>query len=103
MNVAWIYDDGDWEQFDNPIPELTQEAIKEFGYTSTPTAIFGTSDETPGFTIEVYPRQHDDDRFPYDFLVLVPSLTSQPIFVTDLPSALDLLGQLVPLVGAASS
>lgn len=103
MGTAWVYDDGDWDEMDNPFPDLTQETLREFGYASTPTAIFGTSGETPGFTVELYPRVDWEERqLPYAYLLLIPALTAQPIFALDLPSVLDLLGQLAPLVQAAT-
>lgn len=104
MATAWVFEDGDWDEIDNPLPDMTQETLREAGYVSTPTAIFGTSGETAGFTVELYPAREglDDERPPYEYLVLVPALTSQPVFAPDLPSVLELLAGLMPLVQGAT-
>ncbi|HET9015813.1 MAG TPA: hypothetical protein VFN57_09460 [Thermomicrobiaceae bacterium] len=102
MESAWLFDNGDWSAIDNPFPDMAQETLREFGYGSTPTAIFGTSGSTPGFTVELYPAREVSRQLPYSYLLLIPALTSQPIFALDLPSALRLLGQLSPLIQAAT-
>ncbi|MDI3342080.1 MAG: hypothetical protein QJR03_16280 [Sphaerobacter sp.] len=101
MTTAWLYD-GEWRPIDNPFPDLTQETLREFGYASTPSAIFGTSGETPGFTVELYPADEEARRLPYRYLILVPALTAEPIFALDLPGVLALLSVLAPLVRAAT-
>ncbi|HUY99501.1 MAG TPA: hypothetical protein VMU89_04070 [Thermomicrobiaceae bacterium] len=103
MESAWLYDGGEWSAIDNPFPDMAQETLREFGYASSPTAIFGTGGDTPGFTVELYPTREARRRLPYSYLLLVPALTSQPIFALDLPSVLQLLGQLAPLIQAATA
>ncbi len=102
MESAWLYDGGEWQAIDNPFPDMAQETLREFGYASTPTAIFGTSGDTPGFTVELYPTRPAAQQLPYAYLLLIPALTAQPIFALDLPSVLQLLGQLAPLIQAAT-
>ncbi|MBX6343141.1 MAG: hypothetical protein IRY97_11830 [Thermomicrobiaceae bacterium] len=103
MASAWLFERGEWSKIDDPLEERTIEALTRHGYSPAPAAIFGTSGDEPGLTIEVYGVRDPDQPPRHPFVVLMPALTAEPIFAADLPSLVQLLGQLIPLAEATTT
>ena len=94
---VWHYELGTWVEEDAPLSE--SHPFLPAGYDHSPFMILG--DTTPGAKGMSAAAHEASEGSGYLVIVFAGEEAMDPILVSDLPSLLDLLGKLSPIVGAS--
>lgn len=94
---VWHYELGTWVQEDIPLSERHPFLPK--GYDSSPFMALG--DTSPGARGMSVTAHEASEGGGYLIVVFAGEEVMDPVLVSDLPSLLDLLGKLAPIVSAS--
>jgi hypothetical protein len=105
---TWRYERGDWTEVPNPFSSDVnlEQQLERFGFGDTPVLDLGDPD---GFYIETYATEESAvalDGFggtvvEAEFLLTGDTWASwYPVFVADLPSLVQLIGELRPILAS---
>jgi len=108
MMRVWYYKRGDWRNIPDPFtPRVDlEEQLPRFAIRDTPELLFGDPD---AFHVAAYAAEEDsvavdtlgDAVVKVEFLAVVSTWASwYPVFVADLPSLVQLIGELRPLLAS---
>jgi hypothetical protein len=94
---VWRYELGTWVEEDIPVSE--RHPFLPEGYDPPPFMTFGdTSPESKGMSVAAHEATEGRG---YLVIVFAGEEAMDPVVVLDLPSLLDLLGKLAPIVSAS--
>lgn len=105
---VWMYERGEWAEIPSPFTEgeELEQAVARLEFGDTPILLLGDPD---GFHVEVYAAERTAavmDAFggrvaEAEFLASVDTWsTYYPVFIADLPSLVQLMGELRPILAS---